>query len=157
MNRAAAAIEGPPPENSLNGFTRQWLPLKSVRDQSIPRNRCLGLAVPKLELSPFRSNPPLHRRANARTGSTGAGAGSFSLRPALTSLDAANGRVVPLGVATVNFIVEAKDPGDGATILVACLTRGEALAAVANCVREGQAIIRVTDRKGTLVALGLPD
>jgi hypothetical protein len=76
-----------------------------------------------------------------------------ALQGATTSIQP--GCLVRAGDA-VKFIVEARDPRNGATILVVCLTQGEAMAAVAKCVREGHEIMGVTDRKGTLVTLGLP-
>jgi len=51
------------------------------------------------------------------------------------------------------LVVEARDPNDGATILVVCRTRAEAVAAVAGFVRAGHQITKVTDRTGTIVRL----
>jgi hypothetical protein len=51
------------------------------------------------------------------------------------------------------FVVEARDPNDGATIMVVCRTRAEAVAAVAGFVRAGHQITKVTDRAGTIVRL----
>ena len=47
--------------------------------------------------------------------------------------------------------VEAKDPGDGATVVVECRTREEALAAIQRFRAERLEGIRVTDRQGTIV------
>ena len=47
--------------------------------------------------------------------------------------------------------VEANDPHDGATVVLKCWTRGEALAAVKRFQTECLEGIRVTDSKGTLI------
>jgi hypothetical protein len=47
--------------------------------------------------------------------------------------------------------VEAKDPCDGASIVLKCWTRGEALAAVKRFRAECLEGIKVTDGNGTLV------
>jgi hypothetical protein len=47
--------------------------------------------------------------------------------------------------------VEAKDPRDGATIVLKCWTRREALAAVQSFRAEGLKSIKVTDGNGTLI------
>ena len=51
------------------------------------------------------------------------------------------------------LVVEARDPNDGATIMVVCRTRAEAVAAVAGFVRAGHQITKVTDRTGTIVRI----
>jgi hypothetical protein len=53
-------------------------------------------------------------------------------------------------VAVVIF-VEAKDPRDGATIVLKCWTRGEALAAVQRFRVECLEGIKVTDNNGTSI------
>jgi hypothetical protein len=49
------------------------------------------------------------------------------------------------------FVVEARDPNDGATVMVVCRTRAEAVAAVTGFLRAGHQITKVTDRNGTIV------
>jgi hypothetical protein len=51
-------------------------------------------------------------------------------------------------VAVVIF-VEAKDPSDGATIVLKCWTRGEALAALKRFRAERLQGIRIIDNSGT--------
>ena len=51
------------------------------------------------------------------------------------------------------LVVEARDPNDGATIMVVCRTRAEAAAALAGFLRAGHQITKVTDRTGTIVRL----
>jgi hypothetical protein len=45
--------------------------------------------------------------------------------------------------------IEAKDPSDGATVVVKCWTRGEAVAAMKRFRRECLDDIKVTDINGT--------
>jgi hypothetical protein len=47
--------------------------------------------------------------------------------------------------------VEAKDPRDGASIVLKCWTRGEALAAVKRFRAECLESIKATDSNGTLI------
>ena len=47
--------------------------------------------------------------------------------------------------------VEAKDPRDGATIVLKCWTRGETLAAVKRFSAECLEGIKITDSNGTLI------
>jgi hypothetical protein len=51
----------------------------------------------------------------------------------------------------VAVFVEAKDPGDGATIVLKCWTRGEALAAVQRFRAECLESIKVSDNNGTSI------
>jgi hypothetical protein len=51
----------------------------------------------------------------------------------------------------VAVVVEAQDPCDGATILVVCWTREEALAVVRRFHVEHLTGMKITDGKGTLI------
>jgi hypothetical protein len=54
-------------------------------------------------------------------------------------------------VKPVKLIVEARDPSDGGTVMVICLTRREALGAVQILRQERFESIGVTDSRGTAV------
>jgi hypothetical protein len=55
-------------------------------------------------------------------------------------------------VEVVSIVVEARDPRDGASILIVCASRGGALAALTKFRREGLANITVKDGDGKRVA-----
>jgi hypothetical protein len=53
--------------------------------------------------------------------------------------------------AIMNLVVKARDPGDGATIMVICPSGREALA-LEHLRQERLEIIGITDRQGTVVS-----
>jgi hypothetical protein len=50
------------------------------------------------------------------------------------------------------LVVEARNPRDGATALVICVTEAEVIAAVSQLVDEGYEHVWVTDSTGTVAA-----
>jgi hypothetical protein len=56
--------------------------------------------------------------------------------------------------AIMDLVVKARDPGDGATVMVICPSGREALATLEHLRQERLEIIGITDRQGTVVFEG---
>jgi hypothetical protein len=54
--------------------------------------------------------------------------------------------------AIMDFVVKARDPGDGATVMIICPSGREALAPLDHLRQERLEIIGITDRQGTVVS-----
>jgi hypothetical protein len=54
--------------------------------------------------------------------------------------------------AIMDLVVKARDPSDGATVMVICPSGREALATLEHLRQERLEIIGITDRQGTVVS-----
>ncbi len=54
--------------------------------------------------------------------------------------------------AIMDLVVKARDPGDGATVMVICASGRAALATLEHLRQERLEIIGITDRQGTVVS-----
>ena len=127
-----------------------------VGGERSPRGRlrvCLSPYTPTRSHLPVCCEPHDLRPESDRTTLKGAGPGSRSRwLHAATSYAPFELHPCPIPGAIMDLVVKARDPKDGATVMVTCPSGREALAMLEHLRQECLKIIGITDRQGAVVS-----